>query len=118
MWQWHLFSTIFVFIVQENADVVKHSGRRSRHGSPGVRMNTVTKPLLAPALENDLAAISAANTRFLGVPRRLLIDNAWVKARSGRTFDVRDPSSDRVIARAAERGSVNRGGRSRGPGRR
>jgi hypothetical protein len=65
-------------------------------------MNTVTKPLLAAALENDRAAISAANTRFLGVPRRWLIDNAWADARSGRTFDVRDPSGDRVIARAAE----------------
>ncbi|MDB6092188.1 MAG: dhaS [Gammaproteobacteria bacterium] len=65
-------------------------------------MNTATKAVRAAALENDLTRISGANARFLGAARRLLIDNAWVEARSGRTFDVRDPSSDRVIAHVAE----------------
>jgi len=39
-----------------------------------------------------------ANAAFLAKPRKLLIDGAWVAAASGRTFEVRDPSSDKVIA--------------------
>lgn len=53
------------------------------------------------ALANDLARIQPANADFLGKPRRLLIDGAWTDAVSGRTFEVRDPSSDRVIAGVA-----------------
>jgi phenylacetaldehyde dehydrogenase len=56
----------------------------------------------AAALENDLSKITAANAEFLRTARRLLIDGAWVEARSGRTFEVRDPSSDRVIGLVAE----------------
>src|ERR1700744_3478462 len=53
------------------------------------------------SLANDLSAIHPANAAFLAAPRRLLIDGAWVEAASGQTFEVRDPSSDRVVARAA-----------------
>jgi phenylacetaldehyde dehydrogenase len=56
----------------------------------------------AAALENDLTKISAANAQFLRTPRRLLIDGAWREAVSGRLFEARDPSSDRVIAQVAE----------------
>jgi len=52
-------------------------------------------------LTNDLSAIMPANTAFLAKPRRLLIDGQWVAAASGKTFEVRDPSSDLVIARCA-----------------
>lgn len=54
------------------------------------------------ALANDLSGISAANAAFLRKPGRLLIDGQWVDARSGQRFEVRDPSSDDVIARVAE----------------
>ena len=52
-------------------------------------------------LTNDLSAIMPANTAFLAKPRRLLIDGQWVAAASGKTFEVRDPSSDLVIAHCA-----------------
>jgi len=56
----------------------------------------------APSLANDLSAINPSNAAFLAKPRGLLIDGAWVAAASGKTFEVRDPSSDRVIAHCAE----------------
>jgi phenylacetaldehyde dehydrogenase len=55
-------------------------------------------------LENDLSSISAANAAFLRTPRQLLIDGKWVSAASGKLFEVRDPSSDKVLARVAEGG--------------
>lgn len=54
-----------------------------------------------PSWANDLTRISVANASFLKAPHRLLIDGAWVPAVSGRTFEVRDPSSDSVIAQVA-----------------
>ena len=67
-------------------------------------MNTATAaiPTRNAELANDLATISPANKAFLAKPRQLLIDGAWVPAASGRTFEVRDPSSDTVIAHCAE----------------
>jgi phenylacetaldehyde dehydrogenase len=64
-------------------------------------MNTAIASSAAPALANDLAAISAANAAFLRTPRQLLIDGAWVPATSGQTFDVREPSSDQILAHCA-----------------
>jgi phenylacetaldehyde dehydrogenase len=64
-------------------------------------MNTAVASTVRPALANDLAAISAANAAFLRRPHQLLIDGAWVPAKSGKTFDVRDPSSDAVLAHCA-----------------
>ena len=55
----------------------------------------------AAALANDPARICAANAAFLRRPRQLLIGGAWADALGGRTFEVRDPSSDRVIATCA-----------------
>jgi phenylacetaldehyde dehydrogenase len=53
------------------------------------------------SLSNDLSAIRPANAAFLAQPRKLLIDGAWVAAASGKTFEVRDPSSDAIIAHCA-----------------
>jgi len=64
-------------------------------------MNTAVASSATPALANDLAAISAANAAFLRTPRKLLIDGAWVPAASGRTFEVREPSSDQILAHCA-----------------
>lgn len=54
------------------------------------------------ALANDLSGISPANAAFLGRSHGLLIDGAWVGAASGKTFEVRDPSSDHVVANVAQ----------------
>jgi len=61
-------------------------------------------------LVNDLEAIRPVNTAFLRRPHRLLIDGRWVEAAGGQTFEVRDPSSDEVIARVArgERADIDR----------
>jgi phenylacetaldehyde dehydrogenase len=65
-------------------------------------MNTaVASSALKSALANDLSSIMPANAAFLAAPRKLLIDGAWVPAASGKTFEVRDPSSDQVIAHCA-----------------
>ena len=64
-------------------------------------MNTAVASSATPALANDLAAISAANAAFLRTPRKLLIDGAWVPATSGQTFEVREPSSDQILAHCA-----------------
>jgi len=65
-------------------------------------MNAVAPVGSPSALANDLSKISPRNAAFLRRPGRLLIDGAWVDATSGRSFEVRDPSSDAVIARVAE----------------
>ncbi len=63
---------------------------------------TCKSPGATPAaLANDLSSISTANMAFLGRPHRLLIDGRWTDSISGRAFEVRDPSSDRVIASVA-----------------
>jgi len=65
-------------------------------------MSTAVPLTESKQLANDLSHIAPANKAFLASARALLIDGAWVPAASGRTFEVRDPSSDRVIARCAE----------------
>ncbi len=65
-------------------------------------MNSAVAPQSpAPSMVNELDAILPANAEFLAKPRGLLIDGAWVPAAGGRTFEVRDPSSDRIIAHCA-----------------
>ena len=68
-------------------------------------MNTAAATPLANNLANDLSKINPANKSFLAAKHALLIDGAWVPAASGKTFEVRDPSSDRVIAHCAEGGA-------------
>jgi phenylacetaldehyde dehydrogenase len=55
----------------------------------------------ADPLANDLSGILPANASFLGSSHQLLIDGIWQPAASGETFEVRDPSSDQVIANVA-----------------
>ena len=53
-----------------------------------------------------LAELSAGErTRMLAAAKEMSgFDNgAWVPAASGKTFEVRDPSSDRVIAHCADK---------------
>ncbi len=70
-------------------------------------MNGVTRVDSRTAAANDLSRVSAANKTFLRRPGRLLINGEWVEAASGRTFEVRDPSSDAVIARVAEGDAID-----------
>jgi len=51
---------------------------------------------------NDLSLITSTNKTFLARSHGLLIDGVWTAAASGKTFEVRDPSSDRVITHCAE----------------
>lgn len=39
---------------------------------------------------------------FLASPKKLLINGKWVAAKSGKTFEVFDPATDEVVAKAAE----------------
>jgi phenylacetaldehyde dehydrogenase len=55
-------------------------------------MNVMTDPVPVP----DLAA------RFIAKPVQLSIGGSWVDAKSGKVFDVFDPSSGLPIATAAE----------------
>ena len=55
-------------------------------------MNVMLHPVPVP----DLAA------RFIASPMQLLIDGKWVNAKSGKTFDVFDPSIGQPIAKVAE----------------
>ena len=64
-------------------------------------MNTAAASGARVALANDLAGISKANAAFLQKPRKLLIDGTWLDAADGKTFEVRDPSSDQVLTRCA-----------------
>ena len=41
-------------------------------------------------------------TQFLAAPKKLLINGKWVAAASGKTFEVKNPATGEVIARAAE----------------
>lgn len=41
---------------------------------------------------------------FLESPRKLLINNEWVEAASGETFETYDPSNGKVLARCARGG--------------
>jgi phenylacetaldehyde dehydrogenase len=55
-------------------------------------MNVMLHPVPVP----DLAA------QFIARPLQLLIGDAWVNAKSGKTFDVFDPATGQPIAKAAE----------------
>src|ERR1700722_16294252 len=55
-------------------------------------MNVILHPVAVP----DLAA------RFIAKPLQLLIGGKWMAAKSGKAFDVFDPSTGLPIAKAAE----------------
>src|ERR1700749_2800531 len=48
------------------------------------------------------APVPEAAARFIAGPLQLLIGGEWVPAKSGKTFDVFDPSTGREIAKVAE----------------
>jgi phenylacetaldehyde dehydrogenase len=50
-----------------------------------------TRPALSPDLESWLAQ-----------PRPMLIDGQWVRAQSGKNFEVRDPATGEVLTQVAE----------------
>ena len=54
---------------------------------------------MKPAAE---AVVSPAIRAWLSSPRPMLIDGKWVKAQSGKTFDVFDPATGDKIAAVAE----------------
>src|ERR1700726_1482194 len=47
-------------------------------------------------------SIDPAAKNYVSIPRKLLIDGAWVNAASGKTFPVYDPSTGEVLAHVAE----------------
>lgn len=47
------------------------------------------------------SSLAAATQLFLDAPKRMLIDDEWIDARSGETFDVYNPATGEVIARCA-----------------
>ena len=55
------------------------------------------------------AVPSAATTRFLAAPKKMLIGGEWLDARNGATLEVRNPATEEVIARvpAAEAADVD-----------
>src|SRR5689334_1240926 len=61
----------------------------------------MTRPSNIAGLANDLSSLRAENAAFLRKSHKLLIDGEWVDAVGGGSFEVRDPSSNEVISRAA-----------------
>jgi phenylacetaldehyde dehydrogenase len=49
----------------------------------------------------QITPLSSEVESFVAKPRQVLIDGRWVGARSGKTFDVFDPSTGRPIAKVA-----------------
>ena len=50
----------------------------------------------------QITALNPAVKSLIGRPCEVLIDGRWVPAKSGKSFDVFDPSTGKVIASAAE----------------
>jgi phenylacetaldehyde dehydrogenase len=48
------------------------------------------------------SAVPKSLSAFLAKPGKMLIDGAWVQAQSGKTFEVFNPATDKVIAHVAE----------------
>ena len=68
-------------------------------------MTATAQPIVTAERESALLA---------SVPTGLLIDGQWRPAASGKTFDVEDPSTGKVLLSLADAGPRGRGG---GPGR-
>ncbi len=51
--------------------------------------------------------LGAAAQSFISTDKKLLIDNEWVDAVSGKTFDAIDPSTEQVICKVAEGGAAD-----------
>src|SRR5262245_22765884 len=69
------------------------------------RAECIPHDLPLAALAQDVLKpypLSAATHAFLDRAGPMFIDGRWVMAKSGRTLDVYDPASARVIARVAD----------------
>ena len=55
-----------------------------------------------PTLETSSAALTQAAAVACDAPTRLFIGGEWVSAKSGRTFDVIDPSTADAVASVSE----------------
>jgi phenylacetaldehyde dehydrogenase len=53
---------------------------------------------ISPTVQRASATLQA----WLAKPRPMLIDGKWVEAVSGKTFDVKDPATEMLLARVAE----------------
>ena len=54
-----------------------------------------------PVSEN-ISRLTAHLQGWIGRTRPMLIDGQWVEAASGKTFQVRDPATGKIIANVAE----------------
>src|SRR5258708_37137159 len=54
------------------------------------------------AVSDTAIQIAPEVKRFLGEPRKMLIDGKWVEAASGKTFPVYNPATGEVMAHVAE----------------
>jgi phenylacetaldehyde dehydrogenase len=55
-----------------------------------------------PNIAAPQVVVPAAVRQWLSTPRSMLIDGKWVKAQSGKTFEVFDPATGDLIATVAE----------------
>ncbi len=54
------------------------------------------------AISNTEVKIAPEVSKFIGQPRKMLIDGQWVEAASGKTFPVYNPATGEVMAQVAE----------------
>jgi phenylacetaldehyde dehydrogenase len=57
---------------------------------------------IEPETKESTIGVHPAAKRFIARPGKLLINNRWVDAASGKTFPVYDPATGEVIAQVAE----------------
>ncbi len=65
------------------------------------------KPSSTKAKETKAPTYHPAVKAFLAKPRKMLIDNKWVDAASGKTFPVYDPANGQEIVQVAEGDKVD-----------
>src|SRR5262245_45797720 len=77
---------------------------RRRIARDAARCSDYTSRFLENAMhaQVQVTALNPGVESFIGQPRQALIDGRWVAAKSGKSFDVFDPSTGKVIARVAE----------------
>src|SRR6185436_10487611 len=71
---------------------------RRRSSTPTFRILPEVPPMNA---QLQMTPLDARVASFIRKPRQVLIDGQWVAAKSGKTFEVYDPSTGAEIARVA-----------------
>jgi phenylacetaldehyde dehydrogenase len=61
-----------------------------------------SEDVVMSVVAEDITTLTSAVSRFIGQPRKLLIDGKWIAAESGKTFSVINPATGKVIAQVAE----------------